>query len=48
MSSDAVLATLEDYAHAYCTKDMDSLMSAFDDGDDISVIGTGADKLYAG
>jgi ketosteroid isomerase-like protein len=48
MSSDAVLATLEDYAHAYCAKNIDSLMSVFDESDDISVIGTGADELCAG
>ncbi len=48
MKTDAVLETLEDYAQAYCAKDIDSLMSVFDDGDDISVIGTGFDELCAG
>jgi len=48
MNSDPVLATLEEYAQAYCAKDIDSLMSVFDDSDDISVIGTGADELCSG
>ena len=45
---EAVLATLEEYAEAYCAKDIDRLMAVFDDGDDISLIGTGADELCAG
>ncbi len=45
---EAVLATLEEYAGAYCSKDADRLMALFDDGDDISLIGTGADELCAG
>ncbi len=45
---EAVLATLEEYAEAYCSKDIDRLMALFDDGDDISLIGTGADELCAG
>ena len=48
MVSDPILTTLEDYARAYCGKDIDALMSVFDDSDDISVIGTGADELCAG
>jgi ketosteroid isomerase-like protein len=48
MRSDPIFATLEDYAQAYCAKDIDALMSVFDDSDDISVIGTGADELCAG
>lgn len=48
MSRDAVLATLDDYARAYCAKDIDSMMSVFDDSDDISVIGTGAEELCSG
>lgn len=48
MSSDAVLATLDDYARAYCAKDIDSLMAVFDESDEISAIGTGADELCAG
>jgi len=44
----AVLTTLEDYAAAYCTKDIARQMAIFDDGDDISMIGTGADELCAG
>jgi len=43
-----IKTTLEDYAKAYCAKDIDSLMHVFDDSDDISVIGTGADELCAG
>jgi len=42
------LDTLEDYAAAYCAKDIDALMAVFDEGDDISVIGTGADELCVG
>lgn len=43
-----ILATLDEYADAYCTKDLDRLMAIFDTGDDISVIGTGADELCYG
>ena len=45
---EAILATLEEYAEAYCAKDIDRLMALFGDGDDISLIGTGADELCAG
>ncbi len=45
---EAVLATLDQYAEAYCATDIDHLMAVFDDGDDISLIGTGADELCAG
>lgn len=48
MSREAVLATLEDYASAYCARDIDAMMSVFDDNDDISVIGTGAEELCSG
>lgn len=44
----AILETLEEYAAAYCTKDIVRQMAIFDDGDDISVIGTGTDELCAG
>ena len=44
----AILETLEEYAAAYCTKDIERQMAIFDDGDDISVIGTGTDELCAG
>lgn len=44
----AVLATLQEYSDAYCSKDTDRLMRLFDDGDDISLIGTGADELCSG
>ncbi|QDG75534.1 nuclear transport factor 2 family protein [Labrenzia sp. PHM005] len=43
-----ILQTLEQYAQAYCAKDLDGLMALFDDGDDITVIGTGSDELCAG
>jgi len=43
-----ILATLEEYAAAYCSKDTDRLMALFDDGDDITLIGIGADELCAG
>lgn len=43
-----VLETLEHYATAYCAKDIDALMALFDEGGDISVIGTGAAELCVG
>ena len=43
-----ILTTLDVYAESYCNKDLDGLMSLFDKGDDISVIGTGADELCFG
>jgi len=43
-----IKSTLENYAKAYCAKDIDSLMDVFDDCDDISVIGTGANELCSG
>ncbi len=45
---EAIKSTLEDYADAYCAKDIDALMRVFDDTDNISVIGTGADELCVG
>ncbi len=48
IEEEAVLATLEEYAEAYCSKDVDRLMALFDDRDDISLIGTGADEFCAG
>ena len=48
MSTKVIHSTLEDYAKAYCAKDIDSLMHVFDDTDSISVIGTGADELCVG
>ena len=45
---EAILATLEEYSAAYCAKDVDRLMAIFADGDDISLIGTGADELCSG
>lgn len=40
--------TLEEYATAYCAKDLKRLMAVFVDGEDISLIGTGADELCSG
>ena len=48
MSKEAIKSTLEDYAKAYCEKDIDALMRVFDDSDNISVIGTGADEICVG
>ena len=48
MTHAAVMATLEEYARTYCSKDIDGLMAVFDDCDEISVIGTGADELCCG
>jgi len=48
MTQETIKATLEDYATAYCAKDIDSLMHVFDDTDNISVIGTGMDELCVG
>lgn len=45
---DRILATLEEYAAAYCAKDIDRLMAIFVDGEAISLIGTGADELCSG
>lgn len=48
MTKEAIKSTLEDYAEAYCAKDIDALMRVFDDTDNISVIGTGSDELCVG
>ena len=48
MTGKEIKSTLEDYAEAYCAKDIDSLMRVFDDSDNISVIGTGVDELCVG
>lgn len=45
---DEVIATLDDYARAYCDKNIDALMKVFDSDNSISVIGTGADELCSG
>ncbi|MGF1755776.1 nuclear transport factor 2 family protein [Vibrio makurazakiensis] len=45
---DEIVATLEDYAKAYCAKDIDALMLVFDSNENISVIGTGEDELCSG
>ena len=43
-----VFATLDEYADAYCAKDLSRLMAIFVDGDAISLIGTGGDELCSG
>ena len=48
METDSIKATLEDYASAYCNKDIDALMRVFVDSEDISLIGTGGDELCGG
>ncbi len=48
MSREAVLATLDNYSDAYCARDIEAMMSVFDDSDEISVIGTGAKELCSG
>ncbi len=48
MEKDAIKSTLNNYAKAYCSKDLDGMMQIFDDSDNISVIGTGADELCVG
>jgi len=48
MTIKAIQSTLEDYAKAYCAKDIDSLMSVFDDSDNISLVGTGSDEFCVG
>jgi ketosteroid isomerase-like protein len=48
MNHQAIKATLEDYANAYCAKDIEALMRVFDDTDDICVIGTGNEEICEG
>lgn len=48
MGLKAIKSTLEDYANAYCLKDIEGIMSVFDNSENISVIGTGADELCVG
>lgn len=48
IEQDSVMGTLEDYATAYCAKDIDALMHVFDSGENISLIGTGRDELCTG
>lgn len=43
-----IMAILDDYAAAYCMKDIDALMHVFVDGEGISLIGTGGDELCGG
>ena len=45
---EAIKGTLEEYARAYCLKDIDALMRVFNGNDQISVIGTGEDELCCG
>jgi ketosteroid isomerase-like protein len=46
--SQLILATLDEYAEAYCAKDLDRLMAIFVDGEHVSLIGTGSDELCSG
>jgi len=48
MEIKAIKSTLENYAKAYCSKDIEAMMNVFDDSDNISVIGTGEDELCVG
>ena len=48
MEKEAIMATLESYASAYCEKDIDALMKVFVDSEEISLIGTGGDELCGG
>jgi len=48
MELKAIKNTLEAYANAYCSKDIDAMMLVFDNSDNISVIGTGADEYCVG
>ncbi|MEP3333579.1 nuclear transport factor 2 family protein [Sedimentitalea sp.] len=43
-----ILATLDEYAEAYCAKDLDRLMRVFAEGEGVSLIGTGSDELCSG
>lgn len=45
---DDIMATLNNYADAYCAKDIEALMRVFDVNCHISVIGTGEDELCSG
>ncbi|USG60232.1 nuclear transport factor 2 family protein [Sneathiella marina] len=45
---DLILDTLEEYAKAYCAKDLNRLMAIFVEGQGISLIGTGSDELCSG
>lgn len=47
-NAQSVLNTLDEYAEAYCAKDVERIMDLFSDEDEISVIGTGADELCSG
>jgi len=48
MELKAIKNTLKAYAKAYCSKDINDMMQIFDDSDNISVIGTGADEYCVG
>lgn len=43
-----IKATFEDYATAYCAKDINALLHVFDSSNAISVIGTGNEELCVG
>ncbi len=46
--ADDIMATLEEYAEAYCAKDLSRLMAIFVEDENISLIGTGSDELCSG
>lgn len=48
MDRNPIEATLDDYAQAYCEKDIDAMMAVFANDDNISVIGTGEDEFCVG
>lgn len=48
IEKDKILSTLQDYADAYCDKDIARLMEVFVEGEHISMIGTGSDELCSG
>jgi ketosteroid isomerase-like protein len=45
---ESIKQTLEDYAIAYCAKDIEAIMQVFDASNNISVFGTGARELCVG
>ncbi len=48
LSKESIVSTLDDYAKAYCEKNIQAIMSIFEDSDNISVIGTGEDETCVG
>lgn len=48
MKISTIKSTLDNYAKAYCSKDIEAIMNIFDNSDNISVIGTGSNELCVG